>query len=99
MNKKAAHGYVSPAQKPPDLDMEVIPSTLVASPTISAIQLLLKYLEAEGVEYIFGIPGGPLMPLYEGMAQRQKIRHVLAKHEAGAAFMADGYARTRRGLG
>ena len=60
---------------------------------ITAIQLLLKYLEAEGVEYVFGIPGGPLMPLYEAMADRKKIRPVLASHEEGAAFMADGYAR------
>jgi acetolactate synthase-1/2/3 large subunit len=67
--------------------------------SLSAVQLLLKYLEGEGVEHIFGIPGGPLMPLYEGMHDRGKIRPVLAAHEEGAAFMADGYARVRRGLG
>jgi len=67
--------------------------------TITAIQLLLKYLEAEKVEYIFGIPGGPLMPLYEAMFDSGRVRHILAKHEEGAAFMADGYARVRGGLG
>ncbi|MBI4377301.1 MAG: thiamine pyrophosphate-binding protein [Elusimicrobia bacterium] len=66
---------------------------------MTAAQLLLRYLEGEGVEHIFGIPGGPLMPLYEALAQRGKIQSVLAKHEQGAAFMADGYARVRRGLG
>lgn len=60
---------------------------------ISAVKLLLKYLEAEGVEYIFGMPGGPLMPLYEAMHELGTIKAVLAKHEQGAAFMADGYAR------
>jgi acetolactate synthase-1/2/3 large subunit len=79
--------------------MDIIPSSLVASPTTPAVQLLLKYLEAEGIQYIFGIPGGPLMPLYEALHERQRIRHVLTKHEEGAAFMADGYARVRRGLG
>lgn len=69
------------------------------SDTLTAIQLLLKYLEAEKVEYIFGIPGGPLMPLYEAIFDSRRMRHILAKHEGGAAFMADGYARVRGGLG
>lgn len=67
--------------------------------TVSAIELLVKYLEAEGVEYIFGIPGGPLMPLYEAVFASGRIKPILAKHEGGAAFMADGYARVGRGLG
>jgi acetolactate synthase I/II/III large subunit len=71
---------------------------MTAEPT-SAIDVLLRCLEGEGVEHIFGIPGGPLTPLYEALAARGTIRHVLAKHEAGAAFMANGYARVRHGLG
>ena len=67
------------------------------SPT--AAQLLVRYLEAEGVKYAFGIPGGPLMPIYEALHDSGRIQTVLAKHEEGAAFMADGYARVRRGLG
>jgi len=70
-----------------------------ATETISVIHLLLKYLEAEGVEYIFGIPGGPLMPLYEALSERGRIRPILAKHEEGAAFMADGYARVTGRMG
>src|ERR1041385_836619 len=69
------------------------------SDTITAIQLLLRYLEAEKVDYIFGIPGGPLMPLYEAIFDSRRMRHILTKHEEGAAFMADGYARVRGGLG
>lgn len=65
----------------------------------TAIQLLLKYLKAEGVDYIFGIPGGPLMPLYEALHELGNIQPILTKHEEGAAFMADGYARVRRGIG
>ncbi len=66
---------------------------------ITAIKLLLKYLEAEGVKYIFGIPGGPLMPLYEALYELGNIRPILTKHEQGAAFMADGYARASGKLG
>ncbi|MFH2203912.1 MAG: thiamine pyrophosphate-binding protein [Elusimicrobiota bacterium] len=66
-------------------------------PTV--VETLLRYLENEGVDHIFGIPGGPLMPLYEAIFATSKIRPILAKHEEGAAFMADGYARVRRGLG
>ncbi len=67
--------------------------------TVTAIQLLMCYLEQEGVECIFGIPGGPLMPLYEAVFDRCKIQPIITKHEEGAAFMADGYARVSRRLG
>src|SRR5262245_16726440 len=65
----------------------------------SAVKLLLKYLRSEGVEYIFGVPGGPLMPLYEAMFETGDITPIMAKHEEGAAFMADGYARVTGKLG
>ncbi|NET58557.1 MAG: thiamine pyrophosphate-binding protein [Symploca sp. SIO2E6] len=65
----------------------------------SAIGLILDYLHHEGVQYIFGVPGGPLTMLYQAIAQQDRIQPILAKHEEGAAFMADGYARVRRGLG
>ncbi|GHO90582.1 acetolactate synthase [Reticulibacter mediterranei] len=68
-------------------------------PMVSALQFLLSALEEEGVTHIFGVPGGPLVPLYEELDRHQGIIPILAKHEEGAAFMADGYARVRRGLG
>jgi acetolactate synthase-1/2/3 large subunit len=67
--------------------------------TLPAVEVLLAYLEQEGVDTIFGIPGGPLMPFYEGVFDRGKIRPIIAKHEEGAAFMADGYARVSGRLG
>jgi len=67
--------------------------------SLPAIHVLLCALEEEGVTHIFGVPGGPLVPLFEALAERQRIRPVLTKHEEGAAFMAEGYARVRRGLG
>lgn len=71
----------------------------MAQEQMTAIHVLLRYLEAEGVDTIFGVPGGPISPLYEALYDRGKIRHVLAKHEEGAAYMADGYARVSGRLG
>ena len=65
----------------------------------TAAKLLLEYLRQEGVEYIFGIPGAPLMPIYEALFETGWIKPILAKHEQGAAFMADGYARASGKLG
>ncbi|MBI5890558.1 MAG: thiamine pyrophosphate-binding protein [Nitrosomonadales bacterium] len=68
----------------------------VPPPTIEVADLLVAYLEQMGVEYVFGIPGGAIEPLYNALARsarRGGVRHFLARHEAGAAFMADGYAR------
>ena len=64
--------------------------------------LLVAYLEQMGVEYVFGVPGGAIEPLYNALARsarRGGVRHILARHEAGAAFMADGYARETGKLG
>ena len=64
--------------------------------------LLVSYLEYIGVEYVFGIPGGAIEPLYNALsrsAERGGPRAVVARHETGAAFMADGYARNSGNLG
>lgn len=64
--------------------------------------LVVHYLEQLGVDYIFGIPGGAIEPLYNAMARSERrggLRSVVARHESGAAFMADGYARETGKLG
>lgn len=66
---------------------------------ISTAQLLLRYLEGEGVEYVFGVPGTSLIPFYDALNHQDYVKPILAKHEEGAAFMADGYARVSRKLG
>jgi acetolactate synthase-1/2/3 large subunit len=65
----------------------------------TVVEDLLQTLEHEGVRHLFGVPGGAIVPLYAALARGGAIRPVLAKHEAGAAFMADGYARVGRTLG
>ncbi|MHC1696538.1 MAG: thiamine pyrophosphate-binding protein [Geobacteraceae bacterium] len=64
--------------------------------------LIVEYLEQFGIEYVFGVPGSPLGPLFDALArseQRGGPRAVLARHEAGAAFIADGYARESGRIG
>jgi acetolactate synthase-1/2/3 large subunit len=58
----------------------------------SGAKTLLKALEHEGVEVIFGIPGGASMPIYDPLVDESSIRHVLCRHEQGAGHAAEGYA-------
>ena len=60
---------------------------------------ILRSLEAEGVDVVFGIPGGAILPLYDGFARGTTVRHVLARHEQGAGHMAEGYARASGRVG
>jgi acetolactate synthase I/II/III large subunit len=60
---------------------------------------ILRCLEAEGVDVMFGLPGGAILPLYDAMARGTKVRHVLARHEQGAGHMAQGYARASGRVG
>ena len=60
---------------------------------INGSQMLLKCLVSEGVEYIFGYPGGKVIPIYDAIYDEKKIKHVLVRHEQCAAHAADGYAR------
>lgn len=64
--------------------------------------LVVDYLEQLRVEYVFGVPGGHIAPLYEALARSEKKggpRAILTRHESGAAFMADGYARESGKIG
>jgi acetolactate synthase-1/2/3 large subunit len=60
--------------------------------TITGAQAVLKALEQEGVEVIFGIPGGASMPIYDPLVDGSTIRHILCRHEQGAGHAAEGYA-------
>ena len=60
---------------------------------LTGAQALVQALRVEGVETAFGIPGHQNLDIYDALAQQDQIRHVLARHEEGAGYMADGYAR------
>lgn len=61
--------------------------------SITGAHYIVKFLESRGVRTVTGIPGGSILPLYDALARHGGIRHVLARHEQGAAFMAQGMAR------
>lgn len=61
--------------------------------TMTGAQLIIHLLERQGVRTIAGVPGGANLPLYDALSQSQVIRHVLARHEQGAGFIAQGMAR------
>jgi acetolactate synthase-1/2/3 large subunit len=67
--------------------------------TQRAVDIFLRYLKAEGVDTVFGIVGGLAYPLFLAIELDPSLRFVMAKHEEGAAFMADGYSRVGRRLG
>jgi acetolactate synthase-1/2/3 large subunit len=62
------------------------------------VDVFLRYLKAEGANVVFGIPGGLLHPFFEAVERDEEMRLVVSKHEEGAAFMADGFARVGRRL-
>lgn len=61
---------------------------------ITGAQLIVKMLEHHGISTVSGIPGGTVLPLYDALSQSRSIRHILARHEQGAGFIAQGMART-----
>jgi acetolactate synthase-1/2/3 large subunit len=60
---------------------------------ITGAQAVVKSLEREGVDMVFGIPGFHSMPIFDALYHHPRIKHMVVRHEQGAAFMADGYAR------
>jgi acetolactate synthase-1/2/3 large subunit len=62
-------------------------------PTLTGAQIAVRLLERQGIRWIPGIPGGSILPFYDALSQSASIRHVLARHEQGAGFMAQGAAR------
>ncbi len=65
---------------------------------IPVSELIVKYMEHLGIEYIFGMPGAHILPVYDSLYD-SNIRAILAKHEQGASFMAGGYARASGKIG
>ena len=60
---------------------------------MTGADLLVRRLQEYGVRQVFGYPGGPLTPLYDALYRERNVRHILARDEQGAGFMADGFAR------
>ncbi|MGZ5077975.1 MAG: acetolactate synthase 3 catalytic subunit [Usitatibacter sp.] len=74
--------------------MELKPSpALDAGETLTGAEIVIRCLQAEGVEHVFGYPGGAVLFIYDAIFKQNKVKHILVRHEQGALHAADGYAR------
>jgi acetolactate synthase-1/2/3 large subunit len=60
---------------------------------LTGAQIMIKCLEKEGVDYVFGLPGGAILPTFDALYDSKQLKFILVRHEQGASHMADGYAR------
>jgi acetolactate synthase-1/2/3 large subunit len=75
------------------------PASTEAAPTMSGAEVVLRALKDQGVEVIFGYPGGAVLPIYDALFQQNAIRHILVRHEQAAVHAAEGYARSTGKVG
>ena len=69
------------------------------SRAMTGAQMVLEALADQGVEHIFGYPGGAVLPIYDELFQQDRIKHILVRHEQGAVHAAEGYARSTGKVG
>jgi acetolactate synthase I/II/III large subunit len=67
--------------------------------TMSGAEMVIRALADQGVEHIFGYPGGAVLPIYDELFQQEKVKHVLVRQEGGAVHAAEGYARSTGHVG
>jgi acetolactate synthase I/II/III large subunit len=66
---------------------------------LTGAEIVVRCLQEEGVEYVFGYPGGAVLFIYDELFKQDKVKHVLVRHEQGAAHAADGYSRASQKVG
>src|SRR2546430_1927310 len=66
---------------------------------LTGAEIVIRCLQEEGVEYVFGYPGGAVLNIYDELFKQDKVKHVLVRHEQGAAHAADGYSRSSQKVG
>jgi acetolactate synthase-1/2/3 large subunit len=71
----------------------------IKTEVLTGAQIIIRSLQAEGVEVVFGYPGGAVLWIYDELFKQDKVRHVLVRHEQGAAHAADGYSRSSNKVG
>ncbi|HEX4330510.1 MAG TPA: acetolactate synthase 3 catalytic subunit [Usitatibacter sp.] len=70
-----------------------LPPLAETGQTLTGAEIAIRCLEEEGVEYVFGYPGGAVLFIYDALFRQKKVKHILVRHEQGALHAADGYAR------
>ena len=71
----------------------------MATEPITGADIVIKALVDQGVDVIFGYPGGAVLPLYDALFKQNQIRHILVRHEQAAVHAAEGYARSTGKVG
>ncbi|MGC1577370.1 MAG: acetolactate synthase 3 large subunit [Beijerinckiaceae bacterium] len=66
---------------------------------MTGAEMVVRALKDQGVEHVFGYPGGAVLPIYDALFQQEGLRHILVRHEQGAAHAAEGYARSTGKVG
>ena len=67
--------------------------------TITGAEIVIRCLQEEKVDYVFGYPGGSVLNIYDELFKQDQVKHVLVRHEQGGVHAADGYARTSGKVG
>src|SRR6202165_106402 len=76
------------------LSMELqLPPLAETGETLTGAEIVIRCLQQEGVEFVFGYPGGAVLFIYDAIFKQKKVKHILVRHEQGAVHAADGYAR------
>lgn len=88
----ACHSRPQPAQG-------VIESADRPSEFVTGAQAVVRSLEELGVEVVFGIPGGAILPVYDPLLESRRVRHILVRHEQGGGHAATGYAQASGKVG
>ncbi len=79
--------------------MEMTAPGVVSQTQITGAEIVVRCLQEEGVEFLFGYPGGAVLPLYDEIFKQDKVKHILVRHEQAAVHAADGYARSTQHVG
>jgi len=66
---------------------------------MTGAEIVVRCLQAEGVEYVFGYPGGAVLFIYDALFKQDRVKHILVRHEQGATHAADGYSRSSNKVG
>src|SRR3979411_2203991 len=72
---------------------------LTMSQDMTGAEVVIEALADQGVEHLFGYPGGAVLPIYDALFQQDKVQHILVRHEQGAVHAAEGYARSTGKVG
>ena len=71
----------------------------MAAAPMGGAEMVIKALVDQGVDVIFGYPGGAVLPIYDALFKQNHLRHILVRHEQGAVHAAEGYARSTGKVG